>query len=103
MDVVTTKLLSIHIAALLPPTSTELDISHNTQVAAVLGIGLMYQSKAHRHMAEVLLSEIGLCQKSFLLLKFSVKKSTLRLEKGFFSHKAKETRKVNSSAGDNAT
>ena len=60
MDISTTRLLSIHVAALLPPTSTELDISHNIQVAAVLGIGLLYQSTAHRHMAEVLLSEIGL-------------------------------------------
>ena len=59
MDVATTRLLSIHVGALLPPTSTELDISHNVQVAAVLGVGLVYQGTAHRHMAEVLLSEIG--------------------------------------------
>ena len=59
MDVATTRLLSIHIVALLPPTSTELEIPHNTQVAAILGVGLVYQGTAHRHMAEVLLSEIG--------------------------------------------
>ena len=28
-------------------------------MAAVLGVGLVYQGTAHRHMAEVLLSEIG--------------------------------------------
>ena len=28
-------------------------------VAAVLGVGLVYQATAHRHIAEVLLSEIG--------------------------------------------
>ena len=59
MDVNTTRLLSIHLDALLPPTSTELDIHHNVQVASLLGIGLVYQGTAHRHMAEVLLAEIG--------------------------------------------
>ena len=59
MDVGTTKLLSIHISALLPPTSTELDVPHIVKVAAILGIGLVYQGTAHRHIAEVLLSEIG--------------------------------------------
>ncbi len=59
MDVATTRMLSIHLAALLPPTSTELDVPHNVQVAAILGVGLLYQGTAHRHIAEVLLSEIG--------------------------------------------
>lgn len=59
MDLSITKLLSIHIAALLPPTSTELDVPHNVQVAAILGVGLVYQGTAHRHIAEVLLAEIG--------------------------------------------
>ncbi len=59
MDAATTKLLSIHLPAFLPPTSTELDVAHNVQVAAVLGLGLVYQSTAHRHVAEVLLQEIG--------------------------------------------
>ncbi|XP_008118296.1 anaphase-promoting complex subunit 1 isoform X2 [Anolis carolinensis] len=59
MNMSVTRLLSIHIPALLPPTSTELDVPHNVQVAAVIGIGLVYQGTAHRHTAEVLLSEIG--------------------------------------------
>ncbi len=59
MDALTTRALSIHLNALLPPTSTELDVAHNIQVAAILSVGLLYQSTAHRHMAEVLLSEIG--------------------------------------------
>ncbi|CAL1577909.1 unnamed protein product [Knipowitschia caucasica] len=59
MDMSVTRLLSIHIPALLPPTSTELDVPHNVQVAAVIGIGLVYQGTGHRHNAEVLLSEIG--------------------------------------------
>lgn len=59
MDMSITRLLSIHIPALLPPTSTELDVPHNIQVAAVIGLGLVYQGTGHRHNAEVLLSEIG--------------------------------------------
>uniref|UniRef100_A0A673WA52 Anaphase promoting complex subunit 1 n=1 Tax=Salmo trutta TaxID=8032 RepID=A0A673WA52_SALTR len=59
MDMSITRLLSIHIPALLPPTSTELDVPHNVQVAAVVGIGLVYQGTGHRHNAEVLLAEIG--------------------------------------------
>ncbi|GJQ69220.1 putative complex, subunit [Trypoxylus dichotomus] len=54
-----TKMLSIHVEALLPPTSMELDISQNVQVAGLLGIGLLYQGTAHRYMTEVLLTEIG--------------------------------------------
>lgn len=63
MDMAITRLLSIHIPALLPPTSTELDVPHNVQVAAVVGIGLVYQGTAHRHTAEVLLAEIGGCRR----------------------------------------
>ncbi|XP_076442081.1 anaphase-promoting complex subunit 1-like [Babylonia areolata] len=59
MDMATTKILSVHVPALLPPTSTELNIPHNVQVAAVLGVGLVYQGTTHTHMAEVLLAEIG--------------------------------------------
>ena len=59
MDQGTTRILGIHIAALLPPTSTELDVAHNVQVSAILSIGLVYQGTAHRHFAEVLLAEIG--------------------------------------------
>ena len=59
MDISTTKVLSIHVPALLPPTSTELNVPHNVQVAAVLGVGLVFQGTAHRHTAEVLLAEIG--------------------------------------------
>lgn len=59
MDISMTKVLSIHLPALLPPTSTELDLSHNIQVVAIFGTGLVYQGSAHRHIAEVLLAEIG--------------------------------------------
>ncbi|XP_055843307.1 anaphase-promoting complex subunit 1 [Episyrphus balteatus] len=59
MDTTTTKLLSVHIEALLPATALELDIPQNIQVASLMGIGLIYQGTAKRHIAEVLLQEIG--------------------------------------------
>ena len=59
MDQAVTKVLCVHVAPLLPPTSMELNISHNTRVAAVMGIGLLYQGTGHMHMAEVMLMEIG--------------------------------------------
>ncbi|XP_060553030.1 anaphase-promoting complex subunit 1-like [Ruditapes philippinarum] len=59
MDLSTMKMLSIHLPAMLPPTSTELNISHNMQVAAILGVGLVFQGTGHRHTANILLAEIG--------------------------------------------
>lgn len=59
MDAKTTKLLSVHIEALLPATALELDIPQNIQVAALMSLGLLYQGSAKRHIAEVLLQEIG--------------------------------------------
>ena len=59
MDLFVVKILSIHVEALLPPTSTELDVPPVAQVAAVLGIGLLYQASGQRHIAGVLLGEIG--------------------------------------------
>ncbi|XP_063911869.1 anaphase-promoting complex subunit 1 isoform X2 [Zophobas morio] len=58
-DLSMTKMLSLHLEALLPPTSMELDVHQNVQVAGLLGIGLVYQGTSHRHIIEVLLSEIG--------------------------------------------
>nr|XP_022911717.1 anaphase-promoting complex subunit 1 [Onthophagus taurus] len=58
-DVNIARMLSIHSEALLPPTSMEMEVSHNSQIATLLGIGLLYQGTAHRHMTEVLLNEIG--------------------------------------------
>ncbi|XP_017493946.1 PREDICTED: anaphase-promoting complex subunit 1-like, partial [Rhagoletis zephyria] len=59
MDNTTTKLLSLHVEALLPTTALELDIPQNIQVASLMGIGLLYQGSAKRHIAEVLLQEVG--------------------------------------------
>lgn len=60
MHTATTKMLSIHVEALLPPTSMELDVPQNIQIAALLGIGLVYEGSSHRHITEVLLAEIGI-------------------------------------------
>lgn len=59
MDVQATKLMSIHLEPLLPPTSIELDIQQNILVAALLGVGLLYQGSEHHHYAQALLHEIG--------------------------------------------
>ena len=59
MDVSMTKLLSLHVETLLPPTSIELNVQQNVQVAALMGVGLVYEGTAHRHIAHALLSEIG--------------------------------------------
>ncbi|XP_077273571.1 anaphase promoting complex subunit 1 isoform X1 [Temnothorax americanus] len=59
MNVSMTKLLSLHVETLLPPTSIELNVQQNVQVAALMGVGLVYQGTAHRHISNALLSEIG--------------------------------------------
>lgn len=59
MNTKITRMLSIHVEALLPPTAIELDVSHNVQVASLLGIGLLYQNSNKRFIAEALLQEIN--------------------------------------------
>lgn len=59
MDTKITRMLSIHIESLLPPTAIELDVPHNVQVASLLGMGLLYQNSNKRYVAEALLQEIN--------------------------------------------
>ena len=59
MDVLVTKKLATQLEALLPPTATELPLSHNTQVASLMGVGLLYSGTGHRRMVEVCLKELG--------------------------------------------
>merc|ERR1719242_876220 len=59
MDLLATKKISTQLEALLPPTATDLPLSHTTQVAGLVGLGLLYQGTGHRHMAEVCLGELG--------------------------------------------
>lgn len=59
MDLACTKLMSIHVETLLPPTSTELDVHPLVCVASVMGLGLLYAESGHSQMADILLGEIG--------------------------------------------
>ena len=59
MDILVTKKLATQLEALLPPTATELPLSHNTQVAALMGVGLLYSGTGHRRMVELCLKELG--------------------------------------------
>lgn len=53
------KVLSIHVDALLPPNSTELDVPAPVHAASIIGVGLLYQSSGDSHISKVLLEEIG--------------------------------------------
>jgi anaphase-promoting complex subunit 1 len=54
-----TKLLGIHIPAMLPPQSTDLNLSSLLQVAAIASLGLLYMGNVNRRMVEVALTEMG--------------------------------------------
>ncbi|WBW75499.1 anaphase-promoting complex, platform subcomplex scaffold subunit Apc1 [Schizosaccharomyces osmophilus] len=58
MDAKVTKLLSVHVLALLPMGSSELNISPLTQTAGILGIGLLFYDSCHRRMSEITMEEI---------------------------------------------
>nr|CAB3234793.1 anaphase-promoting complex subunit 1-like [Phallusia mammillata] len=57
-DLSTMRVLSVHISALLPATSTQLDIPYRVQTAAVSAVGFLYLGSAQRLVAEVMLREI---------------------------------------------
>ena len=59
MDVRVTKKLATQLEALLPPTTIDMPLSHNTQVAALMGVGLLYSGTSHRRMVEMCLKELG--------------------------------------------
>lgn len=59
MDTYTVKILSLHIEAMLPPTGIEIDIDVVVEPAALISLGFLYQGTGHRHIAQVLLQEIG--------------------------------------------
>lgn len=55
------KMLCLHIPALHPPSFTELELEVPAlvQIAALLGVGLLYQASGQRLMTEVMLGEIA--------------------------------------------
>ena len=59
MDLGVTRLISMHIKALMPPVEIELEIPYNIQIAALLSLGLVYVKSANKHISYVLLKEIG--------------------------------------------
>ncbi|PRP74605.1 putative anaphase-promoting complex subunit, partial [Planoprotostelium fungivorum] len=59
MDPNTSKLMSVHIPALQPPLSTDLDVTSIVLEASLVGIGLLYMGSCHRRVTEVLLGEIS--------------------------------------------
>jgi hypothetical protein len=59
MDLNVTRLISMHIKALMPPVEIELEIPYNIQIAALLSLGLVYVKSANKHISYVLLKEIG--------------------------------------------
>lgn len=48
MDISTVRLLTIHLPSLLPPSTTQLDVTHSTKIAALIGLGLLYHGSTHR-------------------------------------------------------
>ena len=53
------KKIATQLPALLPPTATDMPQSHNTQVAALMSVGLLYSGTGHRAMVEMCLKELG--------------------------------------------
>ncbi|KAI9699845.1 MAG: Anaphase-promoting complex subunit 1 [Bogoriella megaspora] len=58
MDLLLTRLLSVHVTRMLPPGAAELNLSPLTQTAGLMGTGLLYYNTQHRRMSEIMLSEI---------------------------------------------
>lgn len=58
MDLKLTKVLSVHVVALLPAGSSDLNIDIKVQTAGIIGIGLLYQSSHHLRMSELLLGQL---------------------------------------------
>ncbi|RDW55077.1 hypothetical protein B0I75DRAFT_171853 [Yarrowia lipolytica] len=59
MDAKLTKVLSVHIGALLPVGSNDLNVGGSMQTAGLVGIGFLYLGSQHRRMTEMLAGEIG--------------------------------------------
>lgn len=58
MDNLITRVITVHVMRLLPPGAAELNLSHLTQTAGLMGLGLVYCQSQHRRMSEIMMSEI---------------------------------------------
>ncbi|KAI0464771.1 hypothetical protein LJB42_002396 [Komagataella kurtzmanii] len=74
-----TKVLSVHIVALLPTGSTDLNVSLGVQASGLIGIGLLYLQTQHRRMSEMLLSQI---KRSLVVDERELVSETYRLSAG---------------------
>ena len=54
-----TKLIAVHLPALLPSPNVDLNVTLVMQAAALSSIGLLYMGTKNRRMAEVCISQIG--------------------------------------------
>ena len=59
MDTKLTKVLSVHLDALLPQGASDLIVGSSVQSAGLIGIGLLYLETQHRRMTEILLSQVN--------------------------------------------
>jgi anaphase-promoting complex subunit 1 len=59
-----TKLLSVHVAAMLPPGAADLKINIWIQTAGILAFGLLFYETRHRRTSEILLSELTISGKA---------------------------------------
>mmetsp|Transcript_17300 Transcript_17300/g.52626 ORF Transcript_17300/g.52626 Transcript_17300/m.52626 type:complete len:1817 (+) Transcript_17300:122-5572(+) len=57
-EVSVSKMLCLHVPSLLPRPFADMDVSSTVQVAAIAGVGLLFQATAHRLMTEFLLHEL---------------------------------------------
>lgn len=58
-DLMVTKMLTVHTPALLPPGAAEMNLGLSTQMAGLMGIGVLYLGRKDRRMAEACLGEVG--------------------------------------------
>jgi anaphase-promoting complex subunit 1 len=58
-DALVTKVLTLHTPALLPPGAPEMNLGLWTQMAGLMGIGILFLGRKDRRMAECCLNEIG--------------------------------------------
>lgn len=59
MDLKLTKVLSVHIVALLPPGSSDLNIDLRVQTAGLIGIGILYQGSSHKRMSKIAFDQLS--------------------------------------------
>lgn len=83
MDALMTRLLSVHVARMLPRGAADLNLSTATQTTGVMGIGLVYCNSQHRRMSEIMLSEIEHIGNQEEEEEGSVRDESYRLAAGF--------------------